>query len=540
MITSIRSAIPVLLLGVTGAALGAAPMAALRVCADPGNMPFSNNRGEGYEQKIAQVIAESLNTGVQYYYRPGIERGQTRTTLAADQCDLMLDLTSDAQGVLSTSPLYRTTFVLASRTDRDLDFKNLDDPRLKTLKVGVYQTSAIREALEEHDVKNNIVVHYLSHDADTVPADEPVYQMQQVMDGQLDVAAVWGPFAGYYKVMKHAPLTIQPVNLMEDSVPMEFDMTLAVRTQNRAFRDQIENALKQQKDKIRAILVDFGVPLVKCESCIIDGDLPSHGPYAPLNKPKYTGPAIQNVTIAMLDDWLAHGAKLSVELNNAVIADDPVRVTYLVEKKHADVNARDPQGNTPLLNAVRRMSLSMVTYLVEHHAEVNRTDSDGWTPMMTAAWVDDPDLVEFLAARKADLNAKNSSGLTPLGIASEYGKDVAVVALVNAGSDVNERIGSGYTPLMLAVAGLSDRSAKALLDHGADVNATNKGGVTALMIAAASNQADMTALLLKSGADPALKNESGNTALGIARDKGNDAVIKLLEQSAPHTASNSG
>src|ERR1035441_10309662 len=87
MITSIRSAIPVLLLGVTGAALGAAPMAALRVCADPGNMPFSNNRGEGYEQTIAQVIAESLNTGVQYYYRPGIERGQTRTTLAADRSE---------------------------------------------------------------------------------------------------------------------------------------------------------------------------------------------------------------------------------------------------------------------------------------------------------------------------------------------------------------------------------------------------------------------------------------------------------------------
>ena len=84
MIKTIRLAIPILLLGATSAALGAAPMAVLRVCADPGNMPFSNNRGEGFEQKIAQVIAESLGTGVQYYYRPGIERGLTRTTLAAD------------------------------------------------------------------------------------------------------------------------------------------------------------------------------------------------------------------------------------------------------------------------------------------------------------------------------------------------------------------------------------------------------------------------------------------------------------------------
>jgi len=537
---SVPLSLSALLLALSAAATGAQlPMGSLRVCADPGNMPFSNNRGEGYEQKIAQVIADALGTNVQYYYRPGIERGLTRQTLGTDQCDLMLDLPGDAEGVLSTSPLYRSTFVLATRTDRNLDFKSLDDPRLKTLKVGVYQTSAIREALDEHDVRENTVVHYLSHDADTNPADEPIYQVKQVVDGELDVAAVWGPFAGYYKTVKHAPITVQPTNLMEDEVPMEFDMTLAVRTQKREFRDQIEAAVRQQKDKIHAILVEYGVPLVKCEDCIIDGDLPSHGPYKPVSKPQYRGPAIQNVTIAMLDDWLAHGAKLNVELNNAVIAGDPVRVSYLVEKKHADINARDPQGYTPLLNAVRIMSADMVAYLIEHNADVGRADNDGWTPIMHAAWLDDGGLVEYLAAHKADINARNPAGLTPLGIASEYGKDVAVVALIGAGSNVNQRIGSGYTPLMLAIAGHSDRSAKALLDHGADVNARNTGGITALMIAAASNQADLASLLIKSGADREAKDETGKTALGIARDKGNDAVIKLLEQSAPATGMSS-
>jgi quinoprotein dehydrogenase-associated probable ABC transporter substrate-binding protein len=528
-----------LLLGLSGAAMGAAPLASLRVCADPGNMPFSNNRGEGYEQKIAQVIAEAMGTNVLYYYRPGIERGLTRQTLNSDNCDLMLDLPGDAEGVLSTAPLYRSTFVLASRTDRNLDFKNLDDPRLKTLKIGVYQTSAIREALDEHDVRNNTVVHYLSHDADTNPEDEPVYQVKQVVDGSLDIAAVWGPFAGYYKAMKHAPITVQPVNLMEDDVPMEFDMTLAVRTQKREFRDQIEAAVRQQKDKIHAILVEYGVPLVKCDDCIIQGDLPSHGPYKPAGKPQYHGPAIQNVTVAMLDDWLAHGSKPSIELNNAVLAGDPVRVSYLVEKKHADINARDPQGNTPLTNAVRIKSADMVAYLVEHNADVGRPDGDGWTPLMTAAWIDDGGLVEYLTAHKADINAKNPAGLTPLGVASEYGKDVAVVALVKAGSNVNQRIGSGYTPLMLAVAGRSDRSAKALIDHGADVNARNTGGITALMIAAASNEPDLVGMLIKAGADTAAKDETGKTALGIARDKGNDAVIKLLEQPAAATGTSS-
>ncbi len=526
-----RLSLSAALLGLSAAALGGtAPLASLRVCADPGNMPFSNNRGEGYEQKIAQVIADALGTNVQYYYRPTMERGLTRTTLGADNCDLMLDMPGDAEGVLSTSPLYRSTFVLATRTDRNLNFPDLDDPRLKTLKVGVYQTSAIREALYDHDVQNNTVVQYLTHDADLNPEDAPVYQVQQVVDGSLDVAAVWGPFAGYMKQVKHAPITLEPTNLMDDQIPLEFDMTLAVRTRDHDFRDQIEGALKQQRDKIHAILAEYGVPLVKCSDCIIDGDLPSHGPYKPVEKPQYHGPAIQSVSIAMLDDWLAHGAKISVELNNAVIADDPVRVSYLVEKRHADVNARDPQGYTPLLNAVRISSPEMVAYLVDHKADVGRPDNDGWTPIMTAAWLNDGGLVAYLAAHKANINARNPAGLTPLGVASEYGKDIAVVALVRAGSDVNERTGSGYTPLMLAVAGHSDRSVKALLEHGADVNARNNGGLTALMIAAASNQVDVAKLLIASGADRNAKDENGQTALMIARDKGSDAVVKLLEQ----------
>lgn len=541
MNSSLRIGLSAVLLGVSAAAVGGtAPLASLRVCADPGNMPFSNNRGEGYEQKIAQVIADALGTNVQYYYRPTMERGLTRTTLGADNCDLMLDMPSDAEGVLSTSPLYRSTFVLATRTDRNLHFQDLDDPRLKTLKVGVYQTSAIREALYEHDVQNNTVVQYLTHDADINPEDAPVYQVQQVVDGSLDVAAVWGPFAGYMKTVKNAPITLQPTNRMDDTIPMEFDMTLAVRTRDREFRDQIEGAMRQQRDKIHAILVGYGVPLVKCADCIIDGDLPSHGPYKPVEKPKYHGPAIQNVSIAMLDDWLAHGSSIPVELNNAVIADDPVRVSYLVEKRHADVNARDLQGYTPLLNAVRASAPDMVAYLVEHHADIGRPDHDGWTPIMTAAWMNDGDLVAYLAAHKANINGRNQAGLTPLGIASEYGKDIAVVALVRAGSDVNERTGSGYTPLMLAVAGRSDRSVKALADHGADVNARNSGGLTALMIAAASNQADVARLLIEHGADRNAKDENGETALAIARDKGSDAVVKLLEEQpaqAPATTS---
>ncbi len=495
-------------------------------------MPFSNEAGEGLENKIAQVLARALDTKVQYYFRPTIERGLTRTTLDADECDLMLDMPVDSERVLTSTPVYRTTFVLAYRNDRGIKFKNLDDPRLKNLKIGVYQTSAIREALAEHNVITNVFIHYLSHDADLVAEDQPGYQVQQVIDGKLDIAAAWGPFAGYYKAIKHAPLTIQPVNLMEDAVPMEFDMALAVRTTDRDLLVKIEQAMHDQRDAIHAILTDFGVPLVHCDTCLVSGDLPSHGPYkpAPLN-PEPSGHEKQTVTIAMLNDWLAHGANVNVELNNAVIADDLVRVAYLLDKKHASIDAQDLQGETPLHHALARRSEPVVKYLLEHGASVSAIDRDGWSPMMTAAWTDDAAAVKLLAEHKADPNFVGPGNLTPLAIALQYGKEAAAVALVENGADYTHPMGdAGYTPLMLAVAGQSEAAAKVMIQKGADVNASNSGGVTALMIAAADGRTSLVALLVHSGANVAAQSERGDTALSIARAKGHEAVIKLLDE----------
>lgn len=512
--------------------------AALRVCADPGNMPFSNDAREGLENKIASILAQALNTKVQYYFRPTIERGMTRTTLDADECDVMLDMPVDSERVLTTTAVYRTTFVLAYRNDRGIAIKNLDDPRLKKLRVGLYQTSAIREALAEHDVIANTFVHYLSHDADLVPEDQPSYDVQQVIDGKLDIAATWGPFAGWYKAMKNAPIIIQPVNLMEDAVPMEFDMALAVRNSDHELLAKLQQALIDQKDAIHAVLTDFGVPLVKCDTCLISGDLPSHGPYKPQAPPPPDKNAKPAVSIAMLKDWLAHGANVNVELSNAVLADDPVRVTYLLEKKHAAIDALDPQGETPLHHALVRRSEAMIKLLLDHGASVSAIDRDGWSPLMTAAWSDDAAAIKLLVAHKGNPNFAGPGNLTPLAIALEYGKDAAAVALVEAGADYVHPMGdAGYTPLMLAVAGHSQTAAQALITKGADVNASNAGGVTALMIAAADGQTALVDLLMRSGANVAAQSERGDTALSIATAKGHVAVMKLLDGQGP-TASN--
>ena len=534
----LRTALMLSLLAASGAALGD-ELKSLTVCADPGNMPLSNQKGEGFENKIAQLIGKSLGTGVQYYWRPSIERGLMRTTLSEGNCDLWMDMASDTEGAVVLNPLYRSTFVLAYRNDKGIDIKSLDDPALKKLRVGVFQVSAIRQALADHGVMSNTVIHYLSHNADLVTENQPSYQIQQVIDGGLDIAAAWGPMAGYYKTVAHAPLIIKPVNLMEDDVPMEFDMTLAVPRGRPDIKAAVEGALAQHKDEIHQILSDFGVPLIKCNDCLVSGDLPSHGPYLP---PK---PAVQTAAegaaaaqahrakMVQLKKWLAEGANPDDELNNAIVANDMDRVRYLMSHG-AHLDSQDAGGYTPLASATRFGFLDVATYLLDHKADANGVDRSNWTPLMYAAWDDNPPFIAVLIRHGAKLDSTDNDGLTPLAIASQNGKVKAAEALIAAGADVNAPVAKGgYTPLMLASVSGSTELTESLIGHGAKVNAVNPGGVTALMIAAAGNRSNIAELLLKSGADVNARAEDGRTALSVAQaNNGSEALIRLLQEAA--------
>jgi quinoprotein dehydrogenase-associated probable ABC transporter substrate-binding protein len=530
------------LLAASGAAMGG-ELKSLTVCADPGNMPLSSQKGEGFENKIAQVIGAAMGTGVQYYWRPSIERGLMRTTLSEGNCDLWMDMATDTEGAILLAPLYRSTFVLAYRSDKGIAIKSLDDPALKKLRVGVFQVSAIRQALADHQVVSNTVVHYLSHNADIVADNQPSYQVQQVIDGALDVAAAWGPMAGYYKAMLHAPLIIQPVNMLEDKVPMEFDMALAVPRGRPDVKAAIEQALDQHKDEIHQILVDYGVPLVKCEECLISGDLPAHGPYQPAKPDVQTaavGEKARRVRMAELKKWLAEGADPNEELNNAIVADDLDRVRYLTGHG-AQLKTVDREGYPPLVNAARFGFTTVAAYLVEHKADPNQPDRSGWTPLMYAAWGDQADLASMLLAHGARLDAADNDGLTPLAIATQNAKLKAARVLLDAGADVNAPVAKGgYTPLMLASISGSRELAGSLIQHGAKVNAANPGGVTALMIAAGGNRTGVVELLLQSGADVSARSEDGRTALSIAQANNSEAVVKILEQAAHSGAAKSG
>ncbi|MDP9083177.1 MAG: quinoprotein dehydrogenase-associated putative ABC transporter substrate-binding protein [Pseudomonadota bacterium] len=540
--TLTRSSMLAMCLAASGAALGG-DLKNLTVCADPGNMPLSNQKGEGFENKIAQVIGAAIGTGVQYYWRPSIERGLMRTTLSEGNCDLWMDMASDTEGAVVLAPLYRSTFVLAYRSDRGINIKSLDDQVLKKLRIGVFQVSAIRQALAEHHIVDNTVIHYLSHNADLESQNQPSYQVQQVIDGSLDVAAAWGPMAGFYKTVAKAPLNILPVNLLENEVPMEFDMTLAVPRGRPDIKAAVEQALAQHKSEIQQILVDFGVPLVMCGECTVSGDLPSHGPYE-TPKPEVQSAALtaklHAARMADLKKWLAQGARPDDELNNAVVANDVDRVSYVLHHG-AKANSRDGEGYTPLISAIRAGFVAVATYIVDHGGDANLPDRSGWTPLMWAAWGDNPALVELLIAHGAKLDSTDNDGLTPIGIAAQNVKVKAARALIDSGADVNAPIAKGgYTPLMLVSLSGSNDLVSLLLEHGAKVNAVNPGGVTALMIAAAQNRSTLVDLLLESGADVNARSEDGRTALSIAQANNSDAVVKVLERAAAHGTSKSG
>jgi ankyrin repeat protein len=349
--------------------------------------------------------------------------------------------------------------------------------------------------------------------------------------------------AGYYKKVLNAPLIVQPVNLIENQVPMEFDMSLAVPRGRPDIKTAVEHALAQHKSEIHQILIDYGVPLVQCAECTVSGDLPSHGPYAPVKPDVMTAAEtakIHAARMAAMKKSLAEGANPDDELNYAVVADDVGRVGYLLAHG-ANAGVLDGDGYTPLISAIRARYLDVATYLAGHKADVNLADRSGWTPLMWAAWVDDPALIKMLLTKGAALDAKDNDGLTPLAIAAQNGKANAAQTLIEHGADVNAPVAKGgYTPLMLASVSGSSELATSLIGRGAKINATNPGGVTALMIAVAGNHSTLVALLVKSGADVNARSEDGRTALSIAQENSNDAVIKLLQEAAQRNAAASG
>jgi quinoprotein dehydrogenase-associated probable ABC transporter substrate-binding protein len=535
----------------------------LKVCADPGNMPLSNIKSEGFQNKMAEVLGEAMGAQVSFNWRPFIERGLTRQTFDQDMCDVLFDMPANYGPMLTTFPIYKTPYVLVYRNDKGLELTGLDDPKLKDLKIGVFQTSALRAALAKRGIVDNITLQVPTHDGDLVPEHQPWHVVQDVTDGKLDVAGVFGPFAGWRVSQKHEPLTILPVNLQDDTVPLEFDLAIGVRKTDAFLKYMLEFALDDKKDEIEKILRDYGVPLVQCSKCLVQGDLPAHGSYIAVNqqdfkpRPDLASPD-QVVTEKRVAQWLDEGADITQELSNAINANDRDRIKWLVTEKGADVNKQDSQGYTPLTNAARQRQDQTAKLLIDLKADPNLADGNDMTPLVTAVMRDSVPTIKVLLDAGAKVEELGPQGFRPLALAIGESKFESAKALMDAGADVNVPSGSeALTPLMIASAQSAPAEgarflpgstrpidiAKSLIDRNADVNAKSSNGMTALMIAAAHNNPPMIGLLMESGADPDAKNNQGQTASEVAQINGNleaAQAIKVLATAKAAAAAPAG
>jgi len=238
----------------------------LRVCADPNNLPFSNEAGEGLENKIVALIAEELGAELRYTWWAQ-RRGFLRNTLKAEACDLVPSLPANLEGVRTTAPYYRSTYVFVTRADGP-EVASYNDPVLRQAKIGVHligddgSNTPPAHALARRGVIDN-VRGYMVY-GDYSEPNPPASILASLAQGEIDVAVVWGPLGGYFATRQAVPLKVTPVRPSFDGpqLPMVFDISMAVRTEDEALRQEVDAALARRRPEVDAILAAYGVPRI--------------------------------------------------------------------------------------------------------------------------------------------------------------------------------------------------------------------------------------------------------------------------------------
>jgi mxaJ protein len=245
-------------------AAGGAQARELRVCADLNNLPFSNKAEEGFENKIVSLIAEELGAEVRYTWWAQ-RRGFLRNTLKAEACDLVPGLPSNLEGVRTTAPYYRSSYVFVTRADAP-EVASFNDPVLRQVKIGVHligddgSNTPPAHALSRRGIIENVRGYMIYGDYND--PNPPARILEALASGEIDVAIVWGPLGGYFAERESVPLKITPVRPIFDGpqLPMVFDISMAVRKEDEALRQEVDRALARRRAEVDAILAAYAVP----------------------------------------------------------------------------------------------------------------------------------------------------------------------------------------------------------------------------------------------------------------------------------------
>ena len=231
-----------------------------RACADPRNLPFSNDAGEGFENKIAELFAGKLGKSAAYTFYPGAT-GFIRNTLNAHRCDVVLGIAQGDDLVQPTNSYYRTGYAAAFRTGGPLEgLDSLGDPRLTTAKIGIVAGTPPATYLAENGLLGRIKSYPLGVDT---RYDSPTHDMMDDLDrGEIDVALLWGPIAGYYALKAKAATTVVPLLKEHDGPQMVYRIVMGVRHSDQNWKRALNNLISENQSEIQAILRSYGVPLL--------------------------------------------------------------------------------------------------------------------------------------------------------------------------------------------------------------------------------------------------------------------------------------
>ncbi|GAN76197.1 substrate-binding domain-containing protein [Acidisphaera rubrifaciens] len=233
-----------------------------RVCADPRNLPFSNEQGQGFENKIAELLAGKLHRPVEYTYFPQVI-GFFRVTLNADRCDVVMGVGVGTDMVQTTNPYYHTIYALVYPATSDLaGVDSMGDPRLKGKRIGVVARTPPATLLAQNGLMDKAKPYPLTVDT---RYDAPAKTMMEDIEaGRIDAGVLWGPIAGYYAL--HSPVKLTVVPLFKDKGDrMDFAIAMGVRRSDRAWKRTLDRLISDNQDAINKILTDYGVPLLDAQ-----------------------------------------------------------------------------------------------------------------------------------------------------------------------------------------------------------------------------------------------------------------------------------
>ncbi|MGL4397186.1 MAG: substrate-binding domain-containing protein [Hyphomicrobium sp.] len=232
----------------------------LRVCADPADIPFSNDKGEGFENKIAQIIGEELKLPVTYTWFPKAV-GFIRMTLASKKCDLVIGWGQGDDMVLNTNAIYRSTSALIYKAGTGLDgVDTLADPRLKGKKIGVVQGSPGGNYVAKNGLMGN--VHGYPMMIDRRYHNPAETMMNDIRSGEIDVGVHWGPIASYWAARGGDKLVVVPLLKETGAGKIAFRITMGVRQGDDAWKRRLNEVIAKRQGDIDKVLLDFGVPLL--------------------------------------------------------------------------------------------------------------------------------------------------------------------------------------------------------------------------------------------------------------------------------------